>query len=32
VFGHVVIAAGLGMLGAFLANRIARHAARSTVG
>ena len=32
VFGHVVIATGLGMLGAFLASRIARHAARSTVG
>ena len=32
VFGHVVIATGLGMLGAFLASRVARHAARSTVG
>ena len=32
VFGHIVIAVGLGMLGAFLASRIARHAARTTPG
>jgi hypothetical protein len=32
VFGHVVIAAGLGMFGAYLASRIARHGARSAVG
>jgi UDP-N-acetylmuramyl pentapeptide phosphotransferase/UDP-N-acetylglucosamine-1-phosphate transferase len=32
VFGHVVIAVGLGMLGAFLASRIARHSPRSTPG
>ena len=32
IFGHVVIAAGLGMLGAYVASRLARHAARSTVG
>jgi len=32
IFGHLVIATGLGMLGAFLASRIARHSARTTVG
>jgi hypothetical protein len=32
IFGHVVIAVGLGMLGAFLASRIARHTARTTPG
>jgi len=32
IFGHIVIAAGLGMLGAFLASRIARHTARTTSG
>ena len=32
LFGHVVIAVGLGMLGAFLASRTARHTARSAVG
>jgi len=32
VFGHVVIAVGLGMLGGFLAGRIARQRARTTVG
>jgi hypothetical protein len=32
VFGHIVIAVGLGMLGAFLASRIARHRARTPVG
>ena len=32
IFGHIVIAAGLGMLGAFLASRIARHSARWTSG
>ncbi len=32
VFGHIVIAAGLGMLGAFLATRTARHTARTTSG
>jgi hypothetical protein len=32
VFGHVVIAVGLGMLGAFLATRIARRSERTTVG
>jgi hypothetical protein len=32
VFGHVVIAAGLGMLGAFVASRISRHTTRSAVG
>ena len=32
LFGHVVIGAGLGMLGAFLASRLAPHRPRSTVG
>jgi len=32
IFGHLVIATGLGMLGAFLASRIARHSTRTTVG
>ena len=32
IFGHIVIAVGLGMLGAFLASRIARHSARTTPG
>jgi hypothetical protein len=32
IFGHIVIAVGLGMLGAFLASRIARHSPRSTPG
>jgi len=32
VFGHLVISVGLGMLGAFLASRIARQSTRSTVG
>ena len=32
IFGHIVIAVGLGMLGAFLASRMARHSARSTSG
>lgn len=30
VFGHLVIAAGLGMLGAYLAARVARRATRTT--
>jgi hypothetical protein len=32
MFGHVVIAAGLGMLGAYFASRVARRITRSTVG
>ena len=32
IFGHIVIAVGLGMLGAFLASRIARHTARTSPG
>lgn len=30
IFGHLVIAAGLGMLGAYLATRLARRSARAT--
>jgi hypothetical protein len=30
ILGHVVIAVGLGMLGAFLAGRVARHTARTS--
>ena len=32
VFGHIVIAVGFGMLGAYLASRLARHSARTRPG